>query len=69
MEEKEMKEFTLPALLLVTGVSFLLFDVFLRISYGAGNKFFLCAGMMILSSGIFAAASILITYAGKVKKE
>jgi len=69
MEEKEIKEFTLPALLLVTGICFLLFDLFLRITQSAGNKLFLCIGIITLSCGVVITASVLINYANKAKSK
>ncbi len=60
MEEKEMGEFSLPALLLVTGFCFLTFALVLRILDGINMKLFLRIGFITFISGVSTGVCILL---------
>lgn len=60
MEEKEMREFSLPTLLLVTGFCFLSFALVLQILDGVNMRLFLWIGFIIFVSGLLTGVYILI---------
>ena len=60
MEEKEMREFSLPALLLVTGFCFLSFALVLRVLDGVNMKLFFMIGFITFVSGFITGVFILI---------
>ena len=60
MEEKEIRGFSIPALLLVTGTCFLLFTLALRILDGVIMKFFLETGFLTFLAGVITGVFILI---------
>jgi len=60
MEKKEIREFSIPAMLLVTGFCFLSFALVLRILDGVSMKFFRRTGFIIFLSGVLTGVHILI---------
>jgi hypothetical protein len=53
-EEKEMNASSWPALFIVTGISFFLFFLILKLAEGQHKSFFLYAGAISLVCGLLA---------------
>ena len=60
MEELKMRKFSLLALLFVTGLSFLLFTLYVKIAEGVIIELFLWTGIISLFAGLLAGMGILI---------
>jgi hypothetical protein len=68
MEEEEMKKFSLMALLLVTGFSFLLFGFVLRILDGVDTRLFMGFGLITFISGVVAGTYVLVNKKKRQRK-
>ncbi|HMK27909.1 MAG TPA: hypothetical protein VK483_17880 [Chitinophagaceae bacterium] len=60
MEEKNIRAFSIPALLLVTGTCFLSFALLLKILDGVIMTFFLDTGFLTFLAGVIAGVFIMI---------
>jgi hypothetical protein len=69
VEDKEIKSFSLPALLIVTGISFLLFALGFRILDGDKMKLFLEIGFISFVAGVVARCYMLIARKQNSKKQ
>ena len=58
MEEQIKNEFSVPALLLVTGTCFLSFDLALSILDGVNSKFLLWFGLITLMAGVLTGTIV-----------